>query len=887
MFSKPLKNLVTALALVLICSFVHAPTASAAINTTFGDPVFVVEPNKSQASIAMSDSVIGFEDGHHVMYSTVTGNPPEFLVINLDTYELERSLTLPGGTNGASHVVAPDGRVYIASSGGLLYRYSPVTKAIESLGKISSGQTAIYDLNVDEEGNVYGGTYPSARVFKFDPNTSQFSHYGSLSETNSYVRSLVYYEKMLYAGIGTDGSIVKLDPETGEKTEIPLPPIAGIAAGDYPSVYSLDAVDKYLFAQLSGKGKNILIAYDLEQGQWRSEQFEHFHGSIVSQPMNGKAYYKMNGDGGFKLVELDLATFETRVMDMMQDFSMKGGGWVVFPDDAELPGPTLVNMRYDGKIGFFHIPSETHVEKPPLMQGEAIPIHALEKGPDGKLYMSSYPGGTGSIYNPSNEETIAFRFNQAESIGFMGEHHVFYNLYPDAHIYLLDTTKPIEGLNSDNPKFLFEAGEQQDRPYVNLTVGGKLYLGTIPDYGELGGALVVYDSESDETVKHKVFRNIVQDQSIVGLAHQDGKIFGSTTIVGGLDSTPTASEAKMFVWDPQTEQKIAEFAPVLPDSGAITMISGLTFGPDGLLWAAANGTIFAVDPDTQEVVKSKEIYEGVEGYGMWRPIHLRWGTDGLLYTDLHGKLTVVSPDTMEVHKLNISSPLFTLGDDGNIYYAQSTKLMMIPVNQGEHGSDPSVGEYSIHVPAVPIAVDRIVPISVQVKNANQLYAVQTVVNYDPAHFAVENVTLSDSFGNSDDAYFQYNADTAGQIQIVATHSGDSYVNGDIEVAEIKMRALSEGDTTVTLSADSELAKNDADITGMTETPESDIVLVMHILTDLSDVNEDGEVNLLDIVRVAKQIGALVNEQNRTLDVNQDGSIDIVDLALVSTNILNH
>lgn len=191
MFSKPLKNLVTALALVLICSFVHAPTASAAINTTFGDPVFVVEPNKSQASIAMSDSVIGFEDGHHVMYSTVTGNPPEFLVINLDTYELERSLTLPGGTNGASHVVAPDGRVYIASSGGLLYRYSPVTKAIESLGKISSGQTAIYDLNVDEEGNVYGGTYPSARVFKFDPNTSQFSHYGSLSETNSYVRSLV------------------------------------------------------------------------------------------------------------------------------------------------------------------------------------------------------------------------------------------------------------------------------------------------------------------------------------------------------------------------------------------------------------------------------------------------------------------------------------------------------------------------------------------------------------------------------------------------------------------------------------------------------------------------------------------------------------------------
>lgn len=882
MLNKKMKVYAMALAMLMICSFVYTPSASAAIDTVFGDPAFVVEPNKSTASIAMSDSVIGFEDGHNVMYSTVTGKPPEFLVINLDTYELERTLTLPGGTNGASHVVAPDGRVYIASSGGLLYRYSPVTKAIESLGMISSGQTAIYDLNVDEEGNVYGGTYPNARVFKYDPKSGQFSHYGSLSETNSYVRSLVYYDQMLYAGIGTDGSIVKLDPATGEKTEIPLPPITGITSGDYPSVYSLDAVDKYLFAQLSGKGKNILIAYDLEQGQWRPEQFEHYHGSIVSQPMNGKAYYKMNQSGDYKLVELDLETFETRVTSMMQDFSMKGGGWVVFPEEAELPGPTLVNMRYDGKIGFFHIPTETHVEKVPLMQGAAIPIHALEKGPDGKLYMSSYPGGTGSIYDPGTGETTAFRFNQAESIGFMGEHHVFYNLYPGANIFLLDTTKPIEGLNSDNPKFLFEAGEQQDRPYVNLTVDEKLYLGTIPDYGELGGALVVYDSDSEDEVKHKVFRNIVQDQSIVGLAHKDGKIYGSTSIKGGLDSTPTATEAMMFIWDPQTEQKVLEFAPVLPDSGAVTMISGLTFGSDGLLWAAANGTIFAVDPDTQEVVKSKVVYEGVEGYGMWRPIHLRWGTDGLLYTDLYGKLTVVNPETLEVVKLDISSPLFALGDDGHIYYAQSTKLMMVPVTQAE---DSSVGEYSMSVPAAPVAVDRVVPVSLEVKNAKQLYAVRAVVNYDAAHFSVEDVSLSDSFGNGKEVYFQYNTDTPGKVHIVASHTGDGFVDGDIQIAEITLRALAEGDAMITLSADSELAKNDADETGVTKTLESEMTMAIHIVKDLSDVNEDGKVNLLDIVLVAKQIGELVNDENRALDVNQDGVIDITDLALISTNIL--
>jgi WD40 repeat protein len=622
------------------------------------------------------------------MYTTLSGDPGVFFVINLDTYEVIRSLPLPGGAKDTwSHVIAPDGSVYTASMDGRLFRYSPETKEIEEIGVIIPGEKAIYGLNADEEGNIYGGTYPNAKVWKYDPSANKFTDYGNMYSTNDYVRSLAYDHKtkMLYVGLGERGRLFKLDPDTGAKEEIALPLVAGVNGDQYPFIYQLDVIDDYLFAHVSGSGISTLIVYDLVNEEWRPEQFPNFHGNRTYSPGNGKAYFKLNAAGGYKLVELDLTTFVARETTMVQDFSMKGGGWVEF-DDPQLPGPTLVNIRFDGKVGLFNIATDTYIEKPAIVQGQPIPIHNLEKGPDGKFYMSGYPGGSASIYDPKTGSNTVIKMGQAESIGFVGN-YVFFNNYPNAEIYRLDTSKPMD---DTNPAKLFSIGHEQDRPYVSLTVDDTLYLGTIPGYGKLGGALVVYDTTSDPA-EFEVYRNVVQDQSIVGLACKDGKIYGSTTIVGGLDANPTATAAKMFVWDAATKQKITEFTPNLPGK-APTMISGLTFDEDGLLWAAANGTIFAVDPDTYEVVKSKEVYPGVVDYGMWRPIHMRWGTDGLLYTDLYGKLTVFNTKTLEFQSLGINSPLFTLGDDDNIYYAQGTKLMMIPVTQGDNSEEPEEPE---------------------------------------------------------------------------------------------------------------------------------------------------------------------------------------------------
>lgn len=652
----------------------------------FGDPVSVGAPIQQ---IAIFESAYGQEDGRDVMYTTVNGKPAMLNVIDLVNNQLLRTIPLPDADSSWAKAVAPDGTLFIAGQ-AKMYRYSPETKELDDLGPAIPGETSIWGLVTDEQGNVYGGTYPNAKVFKFDPKTNSFTNYGTMVEGQGYVRSIAYSDGIVYAGIGTVGHIVKLDPVTGEKTELPIRDVPGVSS--LPFVYGLDARGDYLFAYLNGNGTTALIIYDMARGVWLDEVYNGYGGLDVSPERDGKVYFVQNR----KVQAFDMTTRQVTDTGIAYGTGFRSTGWVRFPDDPELPGETLVTIQFGGKAALFNFESGIHKTLPAVAEGQPTLIQALEKGPGGKIYTSGMTSALGGVFDPVTRNHSTYPMGQAESIGSLGN-DVYFGIYPKAEIRKLDTTLPVQtdpNKPNLNPVSLFYMDEDQDRPYVQTTGGGKIYFGTIPYYGELGGALVAYDPASKA---YEVHRHVVHNQSIVGLTYRDGKIYGSTSIRGGLGIDPTESEAKMFVWDAVSGEKLSEFTPDIP--GAVKspiMISGLTFDEDGLLWAAADGILFAVDPDTHKVVKSKVIYPGVTDYGMWRPIHLRWGEDGLLYTDLYGQLTVLDPETMEHKELGIKSALFTLGDDGNIYYAQETRMYMIPVSDAaEEDAEPPVTDIAL------------------------------------------------------------------------------------------------------------------------------------------------------------------------------------------------
>ncbi|MCU6710666.1 cohesin domain-containing protein [Paenibacillus sp. J5C_2022] len=643
-------------------------------------------------SVSLNDAVVGQEDGRDVMYTTVSTNNAVFNVIDIKDNKLLRSFALTGVQQVWRHSIAPDGTVYIgtvSSPGkGELWKYSPVTKTVVNLGEPLPGEKSIWSMTVAPDGKVYGGTFQRGEVFQYDPGTGLFRDYGSMIDGQQYVRSMAYYEGYLYAGIGSQGDIIKLDVATGEKESIfgPVPGMLGVAPEDVPFVYDMAIVDGYLLAKIQGSGFMDLLFYDMGSGQWMPNRIgKSAEGGLTGtgvfnfnqlESRDGKIYLGANGH----ITEIDLATQTASSTGIAFGSSMRSAAWVTFDDQTNFPGESLVTMQSSGKMTIFNFTLGTRTDRVSVVNGVPIARHNLERGPDGKLYMSGYPGGLISVFDPGTDETVNFPLGQAEGMAALGT-DMYFGVYPDAIVYKLDTTSP----SAPAAQQLFEIEHDQDRPYIMKAFGDKLYIGTIAGYGKLPGALTIYDPAAGGV---EVYENVVTNQGIVGLAEKDGILFGSTTITPGLGVEPTEQMAKIFVWDTAQKKKIIDFTLNIPELDKPKLISGLTFGSDGLLWGAVDGVLFAMNPDDYSVVKYKDIYPAVKNYGMWRPIHTHWGEDGLLYTDLAGKLTVVDPNTMEhvtLPSLGSAVTFMTIAKDAdgqeNIYYLKddALELMMIPV----------------------------------------------------------------------------------------------------------------------------------------------------------------------------------------------------------------
>ena len=87
---------------------------------------------------------------------------------------------------------------------------------------------------------------------------------------------------------------------------------------------------------------------------------------------------------------------------------------------------------------------------------------------------------------------------------------------------LYDPAKPFWkfGTGADcNPISFGGVGDGHLRPRAMIRgPGGLIYIGSEPPYGQLGGALAVWDPQQNKTIEN--YRNLVTNQSIVSLAYE-------------------------------------------------------------------------------------------------------------------------------------------------------------------------------------------------------------------------------------------------------------------------------------------------------------------------------------------------------------------------------
>ncbi|SDM38911.1 Carbohydrate binding domain-containing protein [Psychrobacillus sp. OK028] len=578
-------------------------------------------------------------EGNDVLYTVVAGIPSKFAIVDVATEKLIKSYTLED-TSGAWGVkVAADGSVYLgAYNKGFLYRYLPQTDELINLGHpVKDTDAVLYPFATASDGKIYGGTYGSGSVYEYNPSTNKFTDFGRMAAGQSWVRSVAFDERnqKVYAGVGSQAHLIEYDIATGEKRNV-LP----AQYSDIISVYDMNLIDGKLFAQKESKYEmfiydtetgNLVEATNGDTGEKTYDIPESSRGVSEKSPIANKVYFTHMGI--LHEYNLDTKTFKSLNVDLKGSaISYK----FVQLNEAEFPGYTLVGLSGNGgQLYKYNLVNGNLTLTNLDLPSESVLIHELAKGPDGKIYSTGYLPGNMSAFFPTTNATVRFDgIGQSEGIATLNN-KMYLGIYPNAKIYEYDPFKAWDRTDSNNlnPDLLFSLERndtipgytQQDRPFAMLGVDdyNRLFIGTVPKNGNLGGAFTIYEPGTEK--EPQIYWNLMKDQSIVSLAYANGKVYGGTTVAGGQGSIPTTTEAKLFVWDIEKQEKSFEIVPVAGKRA----LTALTVGPDGNIWGMSDGTLFAFDPVTNNVIYQKEI--DPKASSSWRNASLETGTDGNIY----------------------------------------------------------------------------------------------------------------------------------------------------------------------------------------------------------------------------------------------------------------
>jgi len=649
--------------LLAVAAFWITPSQAAGKWTNLGQPI---------TNTINQDSSIGIENGRPIEYMVVKGanDSTFFAVVDILDNKMLKRIPLPGVTGAWGVETASDGKVYIGTHyDGRLLQYTPGADNVKEIAKLGN-ESHVFDIVAGKNGKVYIGTYPHAHVFEYDPITDKLRDYGSMSETEKYVRCLAYDgdHDMVYAGVGgVSGSLVQLDPKTGNFENI------------LPRLFNGNPSKTGMMRDMSyAKGKLFVKYWPLLIIDVATMTVEHYNpknsdGTVIG--MGGKTVFTNPDDPDhiyFGADTLYRYNIKDHSFSEFAPFMEYQDARILKLNSADYPGLTIVATCKKGHNALLNLDTKrlTRFDPKPNLGGPVL-IQSLSKGFDGNIYIGGYLGDSGfSSYVPSKSTFTPVRqFGQSESVSSVGQ-KLYIGNYPAAFIWEYDPALPWD---DKNPQLIMrlDRGYKQDRPFALLGVDklGKLFVGSVPGYTNHQGALTIYDVA---TRKSQTFTDIVKDEGIVSLAYFNGLIYGGTTIDGGLGTKdPAEKSGKFFVFDPQNKKKILETVP----NEEARSVTGLLAGPDGLIWGVADDMLFKFDPAQGKIVFAKK-YFGKLKKTVWANASLKIGKDGYVYGTNRDQLFFkVDPKTMELTVIKENAGHYLVEDDqGNFYMANDSYL---------------------------------------------------------------------------------------------------------------------------------------------------------------------------------------------------------------------
>ena len=691
------------------------------------------EPHKTFAAnnFAVSNEV----NCHNYIYIPVKNS--KLYVYDLDTKEKadekETGITTPLGA-----AITPDGIVYIAGNMQFMYKYDPYNGTGERIDLPNVGAMNYFNINSDESGNLYFGTYPDAKLYRYSPASGTFTEYSNFDTDAKYVLSNVYHDGYVYANTYGDANndglfskkIVKINAETKEVVKT-LDISEKLGTVKYLSCMSIVGGNTLLGGQ-SACGK--MVAVDLETFDFIDVGLETACTYKVSEELNGKAYFVSLGVG---LCEYDIATRQAKAIDSFSNANIPirfvNNSFVAIGDDPDLPGQSLLTCSNSGPIVLYNLETGKMVKWTDITinDGTGQTIRSLANGAEGsnKIYIGAYHNSTGAIYDTETETFVGKFTTTGQTDSLLWQNGKLYaGTYANCDLVELD---PDTG--SSDVLFTLKKDFWQTRIHTLVAGDNRIFAGTVPDAGLHGGLLAWYDlvtqrtyvvAEEDKVFYQKAdskgiwydaktdavvdldadndgaaefqFKGIVENQSVMCLIYKDGYIYGTTSKYGGASTTldDFPGEAVVFIYDVNNTRKVGEYTLNL-DGISAKYISGIAFDPDfdnnGKIWGVVSETLFSFTIDwlNNKLISKEDLSYHRDDYPLdgtryWFPRPILFGDDGYMYVgfNANGGFRRINPNNPADNKLLMTDmPMFyVLGEDGNLYYAKSAEFKMLTLN---------------------------------------------------------------------------------------------------------------------------------------------------------------------------------------------------------------
>lgn len=402
------------------------------------------------------------------------------------------------------------GVLYLGSAyTGHLHRFDPNPpegqRVLEDLGPIDPG-TSRFPCAIDEapDGSIYIGAFPACALTRFDPPTRTFIRFGRMAENEMY----------FYSACGADGTVAGL-AKTREPHVVCLDPVTGQHHDVGPRV-STEAGEKIELR----KGPGGLLYIVSSKGDFRLENGAAIPVEEAPAPLppstlpDGSAVDWLDGHRtGYRSLQVASPAGKTHTLSL----DWQGGGTGIFWVHA---GPN--DQIYGSSI---------------------LPEHLFTCAPDGSALkdLGACSEAIGEAYSMAN---------------FEGK--IYIASYPQARLSIYDPQEPYHfGTDENsNPRDIGRLDEVAYRPRAMLAgPAGKIWIGSYPDYGLLGGTLAWHDPVSGESRSH---RHIAQDCSVTALEwlSDSDEILVGTSVIGGNGTKPAATRAPFLLWDPHRDEPL-------------------------------------------------------------------------------------------------------------------------------------------------------------------------------------------------------------------------------------------------------------------------------------------------------------------------------------------